>query len=388
MKITDVRAIPLSYVYPQNETWKWSGGYVDIWNTCLVQVDTDEGISGLGETGSGHFVPDAAVAMTPHFKQMVLGNNPLEVERLFHKLMMASTYWGRRGLAVSLISGIEMACWDILGKALRQPVYVLLGGLRKKEIPVYASAGTERSPEEFTEELQGHVAAGYGAIKIRGGYSAQRDAQLMEQARGAVGDSIKLMIDAGQHYVSLPWTLTEAIEVARAIEPYDPFWLEEPLHIEQPKQYAALRAKTTVPIAAGENGCTTREFRQLLDVDALDVLQPDVTQAGGIGEVKRIAQLAELYGRPIAPHIFRSGVGLMGHLHLMVSIPNSLAFEYSRVSNPLREELLIEPVTVRNGCIQAPSAEVPGLGVHLPAGIEEKYRYQPGRVQHFAVEST
>jgi len=385
MKITEVRAIPLSYVYRPEEVWKWSGGKVDVWNTCLVEIRTDEGLTGLGEVGDGHFVPDAAVALVAHFRGMLIGANPLEVDTLHHRMTMASTYWGRRGVAVGVISALEMACWDILGKAVGQPVYVLLGGLRRSSVRVYASAGMEKPPEEFAAALQEHVAAGYGAIKIRGGYSVRRDAGLMELARRAVGDEVDVMIDAGQHYVPSPWSLAEAIEVARAIEPYRPFWLEEPLHIEQPREYAALREKTTTPIAAGENGATLREFRNLLEAGALDVLQPDVTHSGGLGEVRRIAQLADLYGRKIAPHIFRSGVGLMAHLHLMCSIPNALIFEHSRMSNPLRDDLLLNPVVVKDGAIQAPRADAPGLGVHLPPAIEAQYPYT-GRVQRFAVE--
>jgi L-alanine-DL-glutamate epimerase-like enolase superfamily enzyme len=385
MKITSVRPILLSYVYSEDQVWKWSGGKVDVWNTCLVEVQTDEGLTGLGEAGDGHFVPEAAAALVAHFRATLVGADPREVDVLHHRMTMASTYWGRRGVAVGVISGIETACWDILGKALGQPIYRLLGGLRRASIPVYASAGMEKPDEEFADELRAHVAAGYRALKIRGGYSPARDAHLMEVARRAVGDSVEIMIDAGQHYVPQPWSLAEAVEAARAIEPYRPFWLEEPLHIEQPREYAALREKTTVPIAAGENGATVREFRNLLDADSLDVLQPDITHSGGIGEVQRIARMADLRGRKIAPHIFRSGVGLMAHLHLMCSIPNALIFEHSRMANPLRDELLIHPVEVRDGCIQAPRADVPGLGVHLPAEIEARYPYQ-GRVQRFAVE--
>jgi len=385
MKITGVRAVLLSYVYSESEVWKWSGGKVDVWNTCLIELKTDEGITGLGEAGDGHFVPEAAAALVAHFQPMLIGSNPLEVDTLHQRMMMASTYWGRRGVAVGVISGIETACWDLLGKALNQPVHVLLGGLCRNSIPVYASAGMEKSDEKLADELREHVAAGYRTLKIRGGYSVRRDAALMEAARRAVGDAVDVAIDAGQHYVPNPWSLAEATEVARAIEPYRPFWLEEPLHIEQLREYAALRAKTSVPIAAGENGATLREFRNLLDAEALDVLQPDITHSGGIGEVRRIAQLADLHGRKIAPHIFRSGVGLMAHLHLMCSIPNGLIFEYSRMPNPLRDELLLNPVVVRNGCIQAPRADVPGLGVHLPPSLEERYPYR-GRVQRFAVE--
>jgi L-alanine-DL-glutamate epimerase-like enolase superfamily enzyme len=385
MKITGVRAVLLSYVYSEDEVWKWSGGKVDVWNTCLVELRTDEGLTGLGEAGDGHFVPEAAAALVAHFRPMLIGSNPLEVDALAERMTKASTFWGRRGVAVGVISAIETACWDLLGKALNKPVYLLLGGLRRSSIPVYASAGMEKPDEELADELREHVAAGYSALKIRGGYSARRDAALMELARRAVGDSVNIMIDAGQHYVPNPWSLAEAAEVARAIEPYRPFWLEEPLHIEQPREYAELRAKTSVPIAAGENGATLREFRNLLEAGALDVLQPDITHSGGISEVRRIAQLAELHGRKIAPHVFRSGVGLMAHLHLMCAIPNGLIFEHSRMPNPLRDELLLNPVVVRDGRIQAPPANVPGLGVHLPVGLEERYPYQ-GRVQRFAVE--
>ena len=205
----------------------------------------------------------------------------------------------------------------------------------------------------------------------------------MEVARRAVGDEVDVAIDAGQGYVVRPWSIKQAIEAARRIAPYRPMWLEEPIRTDDVAGYAEVRAASEVPIAGGENLTGLVEARTLIDGKALDIIQADVTHAGGLGETRRIADYAAAHGLAWAPHVFRSGVGFMAHLHLCLAQPNAMIFEYSRQA-ALREELVVEMPRFEQGYLHA--VDRPGLGVELSDELIERYAYQAGSEQRFAVE--
>jgi L-alanine-DL-glutamate epimerase-like enolase superfamily enzyme len=385
MKITALKPILLSYEYTDDEVWGWSGGSVRVWNTALVQVFTDEGIVGLGEMGTGHYVPEAARAIAKFLEPTLLGLDPFEIEVLYSKMYKLGANWGRRGIAMGVISGIENALWDIKGKALGVPVHSLLGGQYRTKIRAYASGGMERPLAALVEEVGGYIQRGFTAVKIRGGYSAKRDRQLVQTLRKELGYDFDLMLDCGQGYVPSPWSVSEAVGVIRALEEYRLFFIEEPVRTDDVQSYAKVTAASGTPIAGGENGCSIYEFKTLIDTDAVDIVQPDVTHAGGIGEVKRIAEYANLHGKAVAPHVFRSGASLAAHLHLLSSIPNALICEYQQIANPLREELLCEPIELANGELTVPNS--PGLGISISDEIIKKYPYLPGREQRFKIES-
>jgi D-arabinonate dehydratase/D-galactarolactone cycloisomerase len=384
LKITEVRPLLLSQVYTPEEVWGWSGGEVRVWHSTLVQVFTDKGIYGLGEMGTGHYLPEAARAICDAISPMLIGQDPFEIEVLQRRLYRLGANWGRRGIAMGVISGIEIALWDLKGKALGVPVHSLLGGKQRARVRAYASGGMAQPLASLEEEVAGYRERGFTAVKVRGGHNKVRDVEIARAARKGAGADMDVMLDAGQGYVPEPWTVSEAIEVSKELAEIGLFFLEEPVRTDEISSYAQVRAESGVPIAGGENGCSIYEFKALVDADALDILQPDVTHAGGISEVKRIAEYAALHGRPIAPHVFRTAVSLSAHLQLLSNLPNALICEYQQIANNLREELLIEPIEMIGGELVVP--DLPGLGVQINDAILEKYPYVPGTIQRFRIE--
>ncbi len=386
MKITDVEPILLSYEYKPDEQWGWSGGEVKVWHTALVRVWTDEGIYGLGEMGTGHYIPEAARSICLFLKNTLVGQDPFEINVLFDKMYKLGANWGRRGIAMGVISGIENALWDLKGKALNLPVHSLLGGKFRKSIRTYASGGMEQPIPSLVKEVEGYLERGFTAVKIRGGYNAEKDVAKVKALRTELGYGFDLAIDCGQGYVPFAWSAKEAIGVVKALEEYNLMFIEEPCRTDELDVYASVKEESgKTPIAGGENGCSIFEYKQLIDKKCLDIIQPDVTHAGGIGEVKKAAEYAALNGITVAPHVFRSGASFAAHLNLLSAIPNALICEFQQVANPLREELLNQPIKMVNGEIVIP--DEPGLGIHLTDDIIKKYPYKPGTEQRFKVEN-
>ncbi len=384
MNIRKLEVIKLSQPYGTRQAWKWSGGRVDVWNTVLVRLTAEDGTTGLGEIGDGHFLPDVAEAMATFCGRMLKDLSVFDTNLLIDRLYKAGHFWGRRGMALGVTSGIETACWDIQGKLLGVPVYQLLGGAFRRRLRTYASGGMEQSDADLAAELKRHVDDGFTAVKVRGGYpDPARDEHVMSVARAAVGDQIEVAIDAGQGYVPRPWLIPTALDAVRRLAPYRPMWLEEPVRTDDVEGYAEVCAAAGFPIAGGENLSGLVEARPLIDHKALDVVQADITHAGGISETRRIADYAHAHGLAWAPHVFRSGVGFMAHMHLGLAQPNLMIFEYSRQA-ALRDELVLQMPRFEEGYLYP--ADRPGLGVDLPDEVLEKFAYQPGSEQWFAVE--
>ena len=385
MKITKVEPILLSYAYKPDEQWGWSGGSVQVWHTALVRVHTDEGITGVGEMGTGHYIPEAARAICQFLESTLIGQDPFQIDVLFSKMYKLGANWGRRGIGMGVISGIEVALWDLKGKALNVPVWSLLGGQYRTAVRTYASGGMEKPIPELIKEVEGYLDKGFTAVKIRGGYSAKKDAALCKSLRDALGYDWDLAIDCGQGYVPFAWSAKEAERVVKSLEEYELLFIEEPCRTDEKGVYAQVRSISNTPIAGGENGCSIYEYKELIDQKCVDIIQPDVTHAGGIGEVKRAAEYAYLNGVTVAPHVFRSGVSFAAHLHLLSAIPNALICEFQQIANPLREELLLEPLKIVDGKLSVPTA--PGLGIELTDATINRYPYKPGTEQRFKVES-
>lgn len=385
MVITKVEPILLSYEYKPDEQWGWSGGSVKVWHAALVRVWTDAGIYGLGEMGTGHYIPEVAKAVCEFLSKTLIGKDPFEIEVLQSVMYKLGANWGRRGIAMGVISGIENALWDLKGKALGVPVHSLLGGKYRKTIKAYASGGMEQPLDSLVKEVAGYLERGFKAVKIRGGYDKKRDVLKIKTLRETLGYEFDLALDCGQGYVPQAWSAKEAIGVVKALEEYQLMFVEEPCKTDELDVYRKVHeASGTVPIAGGENGCSIYEFKQLIDNNCLDIIQPDVTHAGGICEVKKAAEYAALQGITVAPHVFRTGASFAAHLHLLSAIPNALICEYQQIANPLREELLNAPLKMVDGELVIP--DEPGLGIHLTDEIIAKYPYRPGTEQRFKVE--
>ena len=376
LRIENVETILLSYRYKKNEIWKWSGGVTLQRNAVLVRITTNEGIEGIGEIGESAFLPKAVERIVKDcFKPMLIHEDPANIEKLWQKMYIRSSHWGRKGVTIPIISGIEIALWDILGKLLNEPVYELIGGIYRDRIRVYASAGMAKSADDIIKEAEGFVKLGYRGFKMRiGQEDPTNDLKTVKKVREALNNNIDFMVDAGQCYVDFPWDFNTALKVAKELEDYKLFWLEEPLHPDDIEGYIRLSDATNTPIAAGENEFTRYGFKDLIVKRAVDILQPDVTRSGGISECKKIAAIASSYNMRCAPHTFGSGIGFMANMHFIASTSNAFIMEYDCTFNPLRDELLVERPKFEDGYIKLVK-DLPGIGVKLTDEIINKFSF-------------
>lgn len=374
MKITKIHTHLLTYEYQPDEIWSWSGGKTLRRNAVFVRISTDSKIEGFGEIGETAFLPQSVKhIIEEQFVPLLVGEDPLNIERLWHKMYIRSSHWGRKGVVIPIISGLDIALWDIAAKYVKQPLYRILGGACREWIRLYASAGMEQPISDMIEDIRRYREQGYTAVKIRIGSELEEDIVRIRTIRESTGSDIDIMADAGQCYTDHPWTDFTALQVARKLEPFNLFWLEEPLHPDNLEGFRRLCGATTVPIATGENEFTRFGFQQLLSPRGVDIVQPDVTRSGGISECKKIAAMASAYQLPCAPHVFGSGVGLMANIHFIISTANCIILEHDRTVNPLRDSILEEPLTVKNGMIGPPKTI--GLGVQLDEDIESRYPF-------------
>lgn len=376
MKITNIETILLSYRYGQNEKWKWSGGATLQRNCVLVKVTVDDKIIGLGEIGESAYLPRAIERIIDlRFNPMLMGEDPFSIEKIWQKMYIQSAHYGRRGVIATVISGIDIALYDIMGKVLNRPVYDLIGGKYREKFKVYASGGMSKSANDLAAEAKEYIERGYFGFKVRiGNEDPGEDIELIRELRSKVGDQTAMLVDAGQCYTNFPWTYDTAIRVCKKLEDCDLFWLEEPLHPDDVEGFKRLTANTSIPIVAGENEFMRYGYYPLITGHAVDMIQPDVTRSGGISECKRIAAIASACHMRCAPHIFGSGVGFMANMHFLASTPNAFIMEHDQTINPLREELLIRPIIYKDGYVELIEG-LPGLGVELREETIRKYPY-------------
>lgn len=370
MKITDVEAIILRQ--PEMDVSKADGSQ----DALLIRIQTDEGITGIGEVDSLPPVIKAIVDAPPShaiasgLRHLLIGENPLEIDRLWHKLYRGSIYYGRQGPAIHAISGIDIALWDIKGKALGQPVHRLLGGPHRTAIRAYASTLMPETPEETREAVSGLAGRGFAAIKLGWGpfgRDADLDVALVRAAREAAGDEIDLMFDIG-----LGWPNADhAIRQVRRFEEYRPYWVEEPFWPDETAAYRKLADAVETRIACGEEDATRWGFDLLMERTGVDVIQPDVTRAGGISELARIAQLADLRGVAMVPHSWSTGIIKAASLHVIGAMPNATFLEYCVQETALNQLLTVERFPVVNGMVELP--EKPGLGVEIDEEVVRRY---------------
>jgi L-rhamnonate dehydratase len=344
--------------------------------TLVVQVHTDEGIVGVGEADSSSLVAKAVIEAPLSHKicrglaECVVGQDPFEIDRLVHRMYEGSIFYGRQGAAIQAMSGVEIALWDVVGKAVGRPVYQLLGGGFRKTFRAYASILFGDTPAE-TERIGRELAAqGFRAVKFGWGPMGQGEASdiaLVRAARQGVGPDVELMVDAG-----LCWDTATAIRRARQFEPFNLTWLEEPLHPDNLHGYARLVAQAPMRIAAGEEVCDVKEFERLLDVGGIDVAQVDVTRVGGLARSKRIGWGSAERHRLCVNHSYKTGVNIAASLHFVAALPNTHYFEYCVEPGPLRQHLTRQKFPVVDGNILVP--EEPGLGVELDDAVVAKYR--------------
>lgn len=344
--------------------------------TLVVKVHTDGGIVGLGEVDSSSLVAKAIIEAPLSHKicrglaECVLGQDPFEIDRLINRMYEGSIYFGRQGAAIQAMSGIEIALWDIMGKATDRPVYQLLGGGFRKQFRAYASILFGDTPAETARLGRELVAQGYRAVKFGWGpmgQSEESDIAHVRAARQSLGNEVELMVDAG-----LCWDTATAIRRAKQFEPYNLTWLEEPLHPDNLDGYARLSAQGAMRIAAGEEICDIQEFRRMMDIGGIDVVQVDVTRVGGLARSKRIGWDSVERHRLCVNHSYKTGVNIAASLHFVAALPNSHYFEYCVEQGALRQTLTQQRFPVVDGDIRVP--EEPGLGVELDETVVAQYR--------------
>ncbi len=329
----------------------------------FLELKTDTGISGWG---SAYSERGQVLGAFEWLKRFVIGEDPLEVERVTEKLHQVSFWVGRGGAMTHAISAVNIALWDVAGKALGQPVSVLLGGRHHRRVPVYGSV-LFAPVDTLAARIDAMTARGFRAIKLGwhpfGRQSVAEDAALVRAARRAAGDAITLMIDAGGSAPFWPLRLKDALERARMLADHGIHWFEEPLPPDDLEGYARLTDLSPIKIAHGEVLTRRQSFLPYFSRRAMDIVQPDACKVGGLSEMRRLAWMAQEHGIDLVPHGWNTAVGVACDIHLVASLPTRAFVEFN-VGNRLVEELGRPGFQLgSDGCLAVPDA--PGLGVDL-----------------------
>lgn len=369
MKITEIRAAGLRHGTPRGG-WANEIRPEDCVHT-LIAVHTDEGITGWGSAFTNDGLVQAALrVLAPLYED----ENPLEPERLSEKLH-ANTFWmGRGGSITHTISGIDIALWDILGKATGQPVGRLLGGRHRHRVLPYASI-LMCEPAGMADQLAAVLAQGFRAIKIGWGPfgrgSLALDEEIISAARGAIPADCLLMVDAGASDAFWPQDYKWAVRTAHMLAEYDVHWFEEPIQPDNLRDYVLLRNNSPVPIAGGEVLTRRQSFTPWLQQGAFDIVQPDVTKVGGISEERRIAWMAEEHGVKFIPHGWNTALGLAADLHLASASRRTDMVEYL-TGSPFIDDLVEGGWQLdAEGMLRVPEGS--GLGISVDLDAAEKY---------------
>jgi D-galactarolactone cycloisomerase len=385
VKITNVEAFWLRSPIPKEKQHVSDYGLLTHFDMTLVVVTTDSGLQGFGEAkaavGSSGVCASIVTCVEKELNPILLGQDPSQISRLW-ELMYNGTrdhyalsrgrrfpILGRRGLTISAMSGIDTALWDLKGKRLGVPVMDLLGGACRDQMPAYASGGWA-PVDTIGTQLNTYVSKGFHAVKMRVGVmdgTVQNSVHRVQAAREALGPDIKIMADAHGTY-SVP----EAKQFCEGVRDCNLYWFEEPIGPDNRHGTAAVRQSTSIPIAAGESEFTAFDIRDLVEVHALDVVQPDSAIIGGISEAMRVAHLASIHQLELAPHCWGSAFSFMAGVHMAFAAPAATIIEFSLGGNPMMYELVEEKITVEKGFLQAPTA--PGLGLTVNWDFVQEFK--------------
>lgn len=374
IKIAEVKTHVLEHVLA--ERFRSSTMTIDRRQHCLVEVICDDGAVGWGEC-LGPALPNQA--MVRFYAAHVVGMSPLDTEVIWSKLYGISRDQGQRGLAMTALSGLDVALWDIKGKHFGVSVATLLGGRFRDSVRAYATGGFHRAGadrvQDAAEETAGHVAQGFRAVKIKIGFDVAEDLAVIAAVRKAIGPDIDLMIDANHGYDVL-----EAIELGRAAAAYGVRWFEEPVIPEHLDAYRRVRASQPLPVAAGETWHGRYGFKEALETGAIDIAQPDICGTGGFSEGRRVAELATLHGVRVVPHVWGTAIQIAASLQFLASLPFAPDrhdprmpwLEFDRTPNPFRQAIASEPLEASDGVVAIP--DKPGIGIEVDREAMAKYR--------------
>ena len=370
IRITDVIAHPLSQTLPKPTVTSW-GSYTKV-SIVLVEVRTDAGLIGVGET-LARFSPKAyADLIETSLKPRLVGQDARNIGALWQSMRRSLS--GRAGgMLIEAIAGVDIALWDIMGKAAGLPISKLLGGTGRERIDVYAAAVNWVDDTEADRELERYIGEGFPRIKVKMSNPVKEACRRIERLRDRAGDDIALCVDANWAY-----NLDQAIEVGRALSANGYFWFEEPLAPENEQGYEELRKRCDVPLAAGESNFTADQAQRLVANRPLSILQPDVARAGGITETRRMADYAALHDVGYAPHIGMSGIVCeTASVHLAAALPNFKVMECECDLSPFKRELAdLAPGCLRqkDGTLDVPTG--PGLGIEIDWDAVKRLRIQ------------
>ncbi len=373
MKIADIRthvleaglAIPFS----------WSFNRADTRATCIVEIVCEDGTVGWGECFGPSRLNAAVVAA---FRPLLLGQDALATERIWQTLYNQFRDQGQKGLAVTALSGVDIALWDIKGKRFGAPVHQLMGGPLRTSVAAYATGTYRRDTGDpldyIIEEVRGYVREGFGAVKLKIGFGLDADITLIRAVRETIGPKVGLMLDANHGYDAI-----DAVALGRAVAPLDIGWFEEPVVPDDLGSYEEVRRGQPIPVAGGECDFTRWGFREVLTRRAMDIIQPDTAAAGGLSECKKIADMANAFGVRYVPHVWGTGIGLAAALHLLAVLPHNPPrnsprepmLEFDRSEHPFRQAVLKMPIEHVDGVVQIPDG--PGLGIEVDRAALQRF---------------
>jgi L-alanine-DL-glutamate epimerase-like enolase superfamily enzyme len=362
MKIASVEAIPLSIPYTYGASGYTLGAQrAQVLDMCLVRVETEDGRVGWGDA----FAYSSRTAVTAAVRDMVaplaIGLDATDIAAIALKLQKALHIFGRYGITMHALSGLDIALWDLAGKRAGKPLHALIGGVPRHRVPAYASLLRYGNAELVAQYASRAVEQGFAAIKLH-----ETDESVIAAARAAVPGAVPLMFD-----VNCPWTPDQAVAFATRLAAHQPEWLEEPVF--PPEDFAGLRRVREsggVPVAAGENWCTVVQFRQALAAGAVDIVQPSVAKVGGVSEFLQVIALAREYGVRVAPHSPYYGPGALATLHLLTCLPEPVWFELFYLN--AEAALFGEALKAVNGVMAIPQG--PGLGCDPDPDVIARYR--------------
>ncbi|MFC3282997.1 mandelate racemase/muconate lactonizing enzyme family protein [Litchfieldella rifensis] len=334
---------------------------------CLVEIVCDDGTIGWGEC-LGPAKPNAAVVEA--YASALVGQDPLQTERIWLDLYNRLRDQGQRGLTVTALSGIDIALWDIKGKRFGVPVSTLLGGRFRDSVRAYATGSFRREGvdrvDDIAKEVGGYRQEGFHAVKIKIGFDVEEDLRVIAAVREAIGPDMRLMIDANHGYDYL-----EAIELGNRAAPYGVDWFEEPVLPEQIATYRAVRAGQPIPVAGGETWHGRYAMLEPLATRAVDIVQPDICGVGGFTEIRRVTDMAAMHGVRLVPHVWGTAVCLAASLQFMAALPPNPPrrdpiepiLEFDRTENPFRQAVVNTPIEHQGGVVTIP--DKPGLGIDI-----------------------
>ena len=365
MRIEQVEAINLHHRYPEQHRFEYGGGICDARVTSLILVHTECGAVGVGSVYS--YPALVYLIVREQLAPLLVGEDPTRVEELWERMYALTRWYGRKGAALSALGGVDMALWDLRGRAAGKPVWALLGG-ENDRCPAYASGLLWKdSVEELAAEAASHIDGGFRRVKMRLARDEAYDRAAVEAVRGAIGADNDVIVDASMRY---------HLELARRMGDFlaeqNVFWYEEPFAPENIDDFVALRATSGVPLAAGENEFGLQGFRELIRAGAVDIVQPDACRCGGISEVRRVGRLAAQHGLRFATHSWSDAVAITANAHVVSAMPNGVTVEVDRMNNPFVDELLQRPFEVLDGEIAL--GDGPGLGIDLNWEVVERTR--------------